>query len=93
MNDAEKAELKLRLMGADIEEIEEKLRGGFYASDARPVAQEVVEFKRKHPDVQSRQTPVSNTARRFAFVIAIGVISVLYFGLKAASKNARQSGR
>jgi hypothetical protein len=93
MNDTEKAELKERLMRTDIEEIEEKLKTGFYDVDARPVAQEVVEYKRKHPDVQSEETPVSDTTRKLAFAITIGLISALYFGLKGASKSTRQSGR
>ena len=71
------------LSNTDIEEIEEKIRAGYYESNARRVAEEVVQYKREHPENLPDLKPVSNSRRRIVLFVTISVVSSLYFGARA----------
>jgi hypothetical protein len=87
------AKLKQRLMQTDIEEIEEKLRSGYYEKDARHVAEEVFQYKRQHPDQVTEEKPVSERRRRIGFLITVGIFASIYFGAKGYLRSSsREDG-
>jgi len=79
-------ELKKRMMHTDIEELEAKLKSGYYDDKAQAIVEEVLVHKRANHPQEVVEKIVSKRTRRIAFLVTVGLVFGLYLVLRAVLK-------